>query len=150
VTDRGRPRWDTDERGHGIADAAALTPWIDELRTLVTTPDWVTEEPELHLLPHFERAVAAERDVALSATRVTNGVLEIDLDLLPRASPGRVRELAYRLVSAVGEAVTLVRQVGDHERATFEVVTGTPPGSSAFATHGHTMRILIRSPRTER
>jgi hypothetical protein len=143
-------RWDTDERGHGVADAGALTPWIDELRSLATTPEWVTEEPELHLLPHLERAIAAEDDLALITTRVSNGVLEIDLELQQRATPGRVRQLAYQVVAAVGEAVTFVRQVGDHDRATFEVLTGTPAGSSVFATHGHTMRILIRSPLAER
>jgi hypothetical protein len=142
----GERRWDTDERGHGIADAAALAPSIDELRELVTTADWVAEAPEAHLLPHLERSIGAEPDVRLGATRISGGVLELDLELATAVSPAAARELAYRVVSAVAESVTFVREISDHEIPTFEVVTGVPPGAQ-FATHGHTLRIRIQSPR---
>jgi hypothetical protein len=139
-------RWDGDERGHGIADAAAMTPWVDELLQLVVSRDWVTEEPEAQLLPYLERALALEANAALSSVRVAAGVLELDLDLREEASPRAVREMAYRLVAAIGEGVTLVRQTGNHRVSAFEVVTGTPPATTRFATHGHTLRIRIRSP----
>jgi hypothetical protein len=142
-------RWDTDARGHGVADATALSRWVDELRELVTTADWVAEEPEVHLLPHVQRLVATERGVAITATRVSGGVLELDVQLDEPTSAGGVRETAYRLVSAIAESVTFVRQADDHEVATFEVVTGMPVGT-AFATHGHTIRIRIRSPQPAR
>jgi hypothetical protein len=147
VTRAGERRWDTDERGRGVADAASLVSWVDELRELMTAADWVAEEPEAHLVPHLERLIAGEPALSLAGTRVSDGTLELDLELRTAASPGEVRELGYRLVSAVGEGVTFVRQIGDHEISTFEVVTGTPPGTTQFATHGHTLSIRIRSPR---
>ena len=141
----GDARWDTDERGRGVADAAPLAPWVDELRDLVTMVDWVAEDAEAHLLPHLERLIGAEPGVRLGGTRISNGVLELDLELATAVSRGAIRALAYRVVSAVAEGVTFVRQVGDLDLPTFEVVTGMPPGNE-FATHGHTLRIRIRSP----
>jgi hypothetical protein len=135
-------RWDTDERGRGIADATPLRPWVDELLDLVTTADWVAEDPEAHLLPHLERQIGADPGVRLARTRVADGVLELDIELGSAASRGAIRELGYRLVSAVAEGVTFVRQHGDGVTSTFEVVTGTPPGAH-FATHGHTLRIRV-------
>ena len=123
-----------------------MVPWVDELRELLVTADWVTEEPEMHLLPHLERAIAQESNATLASTRVAAGVLELDVDLHEEASPGATRALAHRLIAAVAEGVTLVRQTGNHRVAAFDVVTGTPPATSSFATHGHTLRIRVRSP----
>jgi len=50
-------RWDSDERGHGVAGAAAAVPALDRLRDAMLEPDWLTEKPEVHLLPHSERLV---------------------------------------------------------------------------------------------
>jgi hypothetical protein len=52
-------RWDVDERGVGIADARAVAPRIAALRDVAEQPGWVAEEPDAHLWPHIERAVAA-------------------------------------------------------------------------------------------
>jgi hypothetical protein len=136
-------RWDTDQRLRGVADASAIAPYVDELRDLVTTPDWIAEDPEAHLLPHIERFTAQEPRVRLVATRVSSGAFELDLEVGRDLSRGAIRELAYRVVAAIAEGVTLVRQVGDAGDPTFEAVTGMPPGT-AFATHGHTLRIRIR------
>jgi hypothetical protein len=140
-------RWDTDERLRGVADASALLPHVDELRGLVTAEDWIAEDPEAHLVPHVEQLIAGQPGVTLTATRVVAGTLELDLDLGAESSRGAIRELAYRIVAVVAEGVTLVRQVGNPDDAVFEAVTGMPPGASPFATHGHTIRIRIRSPR---
>ena len=48
-------RWDSDERRHGIGDAQAFVSAIEELAELARTADWVTEEPETHLLPHLRK-----------------------------------------------------------------------------------------------
>ena len=137
-------RWDTDERRRGVADAAAVAPLVDALRELVTQTDWVTEEPAFHLLPHIRQAVADEPSVTLVDARVDGGRFEVDLEYAADASPGMTRALAYRVVAGFGEAMTFVRQTGNHDHATFEVVTGTPPGGSAFATHGHRVTLRIR------
>jgi hypothetical protein len=139
----GERRWDTDERRHGVADAAIVAPLVDELRELVTQTDWVTEDPDLHLLPHIRRVIAEEPAVKLVDTRVDGGSFEVDLEYAADASPGMTRALAYRVVAGFGEAMTFVRQTGNHDDATFEVVTGTPRGGSVFATHGHRVTLRI-------
>jgi hypothetical protein len=140
-------RWDTDERLRGVADASALAPYVDELRDLVTTADWIAEEPEVHLLPHIERAIGAEPDASISETRVVDGVLHVDIVMPSNPSRGPAREVAYRAVASFAEAVTLVRLAdGGADEQTFEVVTGMLPGSSEFATHGHRVTIRVRAP----
>lgn len=48
-------RWDGDERGDGVADATEFLDGAAELIAAMRRPNWVAEEPELHLLPHLER-----------------------------------------------------------------------------------------------
>ena len=121
-----------------------MSAYVDELADLVTLPDWIAEEPDLHLLPHIERAIGAEPDASISRAAIVDAVLQVDLVIAAGASRGRARELAYRVVAAFGEAVTLVRQAGDPDEPTFEVVTGMLPGSGEFATHGHRVTIRVR------
>jgi hypothetical protein len=142
-----RPRWDSDERRRGVADATAVTPYVNELLELVTTADWITEDPEGHLLPHIERAIGGERDARLTHHATVDGVLELDVDIDAGMSRQRMREVAHRLVASIAESVTLVRQVGDASVPTFEVVTGVVPAPTGFATHGH--RLTIRTRRSD-
>jgi hypothetical protein len=58
-----RPRWDSDERGDGVADATALVPGAEELLDAMRRPRWVAEEPEAHLLPHLVQACARAKAV---------------------------------------------------------------------------------------
>src|SRR6266508_1342165 len=51
-----RRRWDGDERGHGVAGGESHKPHALRLVKALELPDWVAEDPELHLLPHLERA----------------------------------------------------------------------------------------------
>ncbi len=66
-------RWDGDERGEGVADATAFVDGAVELVDAMRHPSWVAEEPEVHLLPHIERACRTLpleiEDVCLSAER---------------------------------------------------------------------------------
>src|SRR5690242_18401433 len=65
---RGRveARWDGDERGRGVGDAAQLVPGASELVAAFSEPAWVAEQPEVHLLPHVE--AWCERDQPLAVT----------------------------------------------------------------------------------
>ena len=47
---------DTDDRFTGVADASAFAAAVEELAALSRRPGWVTEEPELHLVPHLRSA----------------------------------------------------------------------------------------------
>jgi hypothetical protein len=69
-----RPRWDIDERGHGVGDARRLLPEARALLERMETPDWVTEDADAHLLPHIRRMCASD-DVPLE---LADG-LELDI-----------------------------------------------------------------------
>ena len=62
-------RWDDDERGHGVADARQLVTGARELVVAFDAPNWVAEDPELHLKPHvdawrrFNRTIGADGTV---------------------------------------------------------------------------------------
>ena len=65
-TRRMKQRWDTDERGRGVASAADFAPALERLLEASRKPDWVAEEPEHHLLPHVSR-LCDERGWTVSA-----------------------------------------------------------------------------------
>jgi hypothetical protein len=42
-----------------VADASAFAAAVEELAVLARRPGWVTEEPDVHLLPHLRDASVA-------------------------------------------------------------------------------------------
>ena len=137
-------RWDTDVRGTGVGDASAAAPAIRELLELARRPEWVAEEPEVHLGDHVRRA--AERlglEVAGTHTADT-GSFEVSLLHDPAMTKRAVRVAAWTVIAAVAEATTHVRETSSAGEARFEVVTGTPEGSDGFTTHGHHVVLVLR------
>ena len=53
-------RWDGDETGSGVSDGGVFAPPIRTLLDEMARPDWNTEQPEAHLLPHLERWCARD------------------------------------------------------------------------------------------
>jgi hypothetical protein len=139
-------RWDVDERGDGVADAAAAAGRIDELRAHATRPGWVAEEPEAHLWPHIERAITADGSPWLGATHSTDpdGRLVVDLVHAPVADDrARAALLAdvFRLLGLVAESATFI-EIEEWRDAplVMDVVTGVLDDQSPFKAHGHTIR----------
>ena len=138
-----RPRWDTDERGCGVASAAEAVPDVDRLREAMLVPDWVTEEPDLHLLPHV-RCVCEERGWGLERAAVVDAVLEVDVLVPAESAPPR--EAAFALLGSFAEASTHVVERAPDVSLDVElyVTTGMLEGDGSFAPHGHTVRIRVR------
>jgi hypothetical protein len=141
-------RWDNDERGHGVADARQLVTGARELIAAFDAPDWVAEDPELHLKPHVDAWLQA--DGRLGSKRAytdDRGAFILDLSWLGGpAGPGEVRAAVYALVGQFAESATYVRQRRDENdrpvpKLRFEVGTGELDG--AFASHGHTVLITV-------
>jgi hypothetical protein len=138
-----RRRWDNDERGHGVASAAASVPDIDRLRAAMLEPDWVAEEPDLHLLPHIRR-VCEDRSWSLARADVVDDVLEVEVVV-----PAAVRsptEAAFTVLGTFAEASThvVVQAAAPRESVELLATTGMLEGDGAFAPHGHTVRIAVR------
>jgi len=156
--DRTR-RWEDDERGTGVADAAAAVPRIAGLRAHAGRSDWVAEQPDAHLWPHLERAIAIPGSPWRNATWTIDGdgrlVVELEHVATDDDRPvAALRADAFALVGQVAEISTFVRVVGPPEAGgtlstgapaavEVEVVTGMLDDETSFASHGHTLRLRI-------
>jgi hypothetical protein len=150
-------RWDTDERGRGVADARALVPRVEALAEHASRPDWVAEDPVAHLWPHLERAIAADGSPWDARREVfVDGEGRLVVELTHAAaggdgSRGLAKADAFALIGQVSEATTLVRianldgdaATGDPAVLEIDVVTGMLDDETAFLTHGHTIRLRI-------
>jgi hypothetical protein len=156
--DRTR-RWEDDERGTGVADATAAVPRIAGLLAHAGRNDWIAEQPEAHLWPHLERAIATPGSPWRNASWTIDGegrlVVELEHVGSERDRPiAELRADAFALVGQVAEISTFVRVVGPPEvggslstgaqaAVEVEVVTGMLDDETSFASHGHTIRLRI-------
>jgi hypothetical protein len=136
-------RWDTDERGHGLADARRLSAGAQELLDAMLEEQWVAEEPELHLLSHLR--AACERDgapLALDAAEVeADGTLALTVSW--HGDAGSPYAAAFALLGEVAEPASYVRFRKEEGALVFDVVTGLLATDTPFATHGHTLRLTV-------
>jgi hypothetical protein len=135
-------RWDIDERGRGVADATRLVPDAEMLVRFMAEEDWVTEEPDAHLLPHVRRV--AER-FPLEETRAEidgEGVLAISLRWTAPWDQFAATAAAFALLGSFAEEMSYLRKDEEPGRVVLETVTGVV-SEGTFAPHGHTVRIEI-------
>ena len=136
-----KARWDTDERGRGVASAIAFTPALERLLEAAREADWVAEEPEHHVLPHVRR-LCDERGWTISA-EIEEGVLVLGVGLPAGTGRRELRVAGYALVGTVSEESTHIEQRQSDGAVELDVITGMPGGSEQFAPHGHTVRLRI-------
>jgi hypothetical protein len=135
-------RWDTDDRFVGVADASGFARGIEQLAELARRPGWVAEEPEVHLVPHLREANIAGLQLTECQTR-SDGVLAVAATYTPDASRHDIRQRAWALLGSIAEPAASVREDVDGEIIVFDVVTGIPDGPGPFASHGHSVRLIL-------
>ena len=145
-------RWDRDERGRGIGDAAKLVPGAGELMAAFTEPAWVAEQPDLHLLPHVEAWCQRDRRLALTSA-YSDGMHAYVLELEWRGATdgvGAARAAVFSLIGSFAESATYVRQrrvaregSGPAMTLQYEVGTGELAPDSRFDPHGHVVLINV-------
>ena len=145
-------RWDGDDRGHGIGDAARLVPGASELVATFIEPAWVAEQPELHLLPHIEAWLERDGRLTLTGAHTNDAnayVLELEW-LDATGSVGAARAAVFSLVGSFAESATYVRQRrvaldsdGSAMTLQFEVGTGELASDARFEPHGHVVLINV-------
>ena len=143
-----RRRWDTDERFVGVADAGSSSGDVDQLRSMTSVQGWVTEDALAHLGPSCE-AAAAMLGLEIVRLEAVDAVLEVDIRVPDRDEPRAPRIAAYGLIGSFAEGSTHVREIRVDGDAVLDVVTGVMPGDSAFATHGHLVRVRILDDRPD-
>jgi hypothetical protein len=145
-------RWDGDDRGQGIADAARLVSGASELVAAFRQPTWVAEQPEVHLLPHVEAWCQRDPRLALTGAHIDGTdayVLNFEWHGANR-SVGGARAAVFSLIGSFAESATYVRQrrvTGDGGRSAmtlqFEVGTGELAPETRFDPHGHVVLINV-------
>ncbi len=139
-------RWDGDERGEGVADAGAFASAAAELVDTMRSPNWVAEQPEVHLLPHLRSSCESLPLEVVDARVTDDGTFDLELRWSgERNRIGEVRAAVFALVGGFAEISTYVRQRGPEsgDPVVFEVVTGFLEAESTFAPHGHTVRLRV-------
>ena len=140
----GTRRWDGDERGHGVANALSASHAVARLLEAMALPDWVAEQPEVHLLPHIEAGLADLPLRLLSARTQTDGAVVVDLAwTAERPSRGAVRAAAYQLIGSVAELSTHVHETPDEDSVEFVVTTGILGSDGGWRGHGHVLRLRV-------
>jgi hypothetical protein len=139
-------RWDSDERGRGVADARASLPAIQQLAELAGSDDWVAEDPEAHLLPGLRERLEISSLTIESVEVDPDGALRVRLTYLHKPSRRQLRQSVWAILGGVAELATFVRETRTSDGVSFEVVTGNPTDEGPFATHGHVIRLEIVLP----
>ena len=144
----GGRRWEGDERGEGIADARPFAPGVEELLEATRLPNWVAEQPEVHLLPHLQRSCESLPLELLDARVSGDGSFEVELRWTGEVQRiGDARVAVFSLLGGFAEASTYVRQLsepkGDGRLLAFEIVTGFLERETSFTSHGHTVRVSV-------
>ena len=113
------PRWDGDNRGRGIGDAAQLVPGANELVAAFTQSGWVAEDPELHLRPHVEAWCQRDQRLVLTdafSDDVNAYILELQW-CGASAGPGPARATVFSLIGSFAKARRLSASAGSQAMA---------------------------------
>jgi hypothetical protein len=138
-------RWDGDRTGAGVSDGEAFAPPIRTLLEEMARPDWNTEQPEAHLLPHLERG--CERDESpfvLRSAAVDGTVFVVDLERTEAVPVADARADVYAHVATIAEPTTVVVQSEADGIDVFDVTLAIVPCQSTFPKgHGHLVRLRV-------
>lgn len=139
------PRWDGDENLRGIASGKMMSPQVERLLDLMAEPDWVAEDPNIHLYPHVMHSIEKIRSLeVIRAEEIPHGVYEVKLRWEPTDSDApNLRSEIFSIIGSFAEVSTSVEQKVVGDEIHFEVVTGTPPEGSPFKSHGHLVRLRV-------
>ena len=141
-------RWEGDTVGHGIAAGSVIAPDVERFLSTLSEPLWVAEAPEVHLLPHLERACAAPESPwqLVDATLDDDAVYQVTLRWLqPGGHLRRLRGDVFALIGSIAESATYVQQrVTTDDVVIYDVCTGMLAGDSPFRPHGHLMRLTVQ------
>jgi hypothetical protein len=140
-------RWDGDRTGAGVSDGEAFAPPLRTLLDEMARPDWNTEQPEAHLLPHLERWCAREDSPFLLRSAAVDGtVFVVDLEPADGTTSEGAHEQLYALVSAIAEPTTVIVETREDEVDIFDVTLALTPSQSTFPKgHGHLVRLRVRT-----
>jgi hypothetical protein len=119
---------------------------VHRLLEAMHQPDWVAEDPEVHLLPHLVAALTRPGSPMrlLGASTDADASFVVDLEWIDAAPTPRQQRLAiFALIGAIAESATTVYEQPREDGASFEVVTGLLEADGPFSSHGHTLKLRV-------
>ncbi len=139
------PRWEGDEVGAGVGDAGEFAPGVRALLSAMALPDWVTEDPQIRLMPKLRQTIEAPGSPwRLVDDVVVLAVYVLTLEWMRReATFEDLREDVFGLVGRIAQPVTYVQQRVVGDRIEYEVTTGTIEGQTRYRPHGHILRLRV-------
>lgn len=144
-------RWEGDTRGTGVGDGRAIIPEVQRLLDALAAPTWVTESPEVHLLPPLRAASEAASPWTLDATEEHADAYVVRVSWGCRVPTMRqLRADAFALIGAIAESVTFVGQRRTEKGVEYRIVTGMVGEEGGFAAHGHLLLLRVGGPAVER
>ena len=138
-----QPRWDGDDRFAGVGDARQHLGALEQLSRLAGTAEWIAEDPGSHLGQHVREAAAEAGLRWVDDAVLEDATYEVRLSVPAELDRRRLRRAAWRLIGAIAESSTHVREQRSGNVVTFGVLTGMPHDSDGFAAHGHTVRLVL-------
>ena len=140
-------RWDGDRTGAGVSDGEAFAPPLRTLIDEMARPDWNTEQPEAHLLPHLERWCARDGSpFELRAAAEEDTLFVVDLEPTDGVLREEAHEQVYALISTIAEPTTVVVETRQDEVDVFDVTLALTPSQSTFPKgHGHLVRLRVHT-----
>jgi hypothetical protein len=138
-------RWEDDTRGQGIADGRWIAARVARLQQELRLPTWITEAPEVHLLPWLRQACEQPESPwrLVEATSVSE-LFVVSLEWTrPDGSVGQLRADIFALLGQVAETMTFVEQHVEGEQLVYDVVTGMRAQAGRFAGHGHLLQFRV-------
>ena len=148
--DRG-PRWEGDERMHGVADGAPMLGALATMLDAMSETGWLTEDPVTHLDPKLRAWLAAGGDERWKRVELTTDEPWLVVTAEWTRAGGRMRDLradVFALIGSVAEEVTHVAQERRGARIEFDIATSQL--GAEFAPHGHLIRLRPTGPDAER
>jgi hypothetical protein len=138
-------RWDGDETGSGVSDGEAFAPPIRALLGELERPDWNTEQPEAHLLPHLERWCAREgAALTLRSSGNVGTIFVVDLEPAAGRSRSDVHGDVYGLISTIAEPTTVVVEREEDGARLYDITLAQTKEQTTFPKgHGHLVRFRV-------
>jgi len=139
-------RWDGDIRGAGEGSASGQIPALHNLMDAMLLPDWVTEQPEEHLLPHIKALCEREGSPLRLISAISDGpVFVVTLEWTrPSVTARHITSAAYSLIGTFAESHTHVQEQTVANAIDFEITTGLLNNDQPqFKGHGHVLRFRV-------
>jgi uncharacterized protein YjbI with pentapeptide repeats len=145
-------RWEGDTQGRGTGTGRLIVPDVERLLAALGRPDWVAEEPNIHLQPRLQQAcTSAGSPWTLDGYLPSAAAYVVMVSW--RHPGGNLHDLradAFALLGTIAESVTFIHQTLTPTAVEYRIATGMLAEDGPFASHGHIILLRVGGPEVAR